>query len=398
MNNNDLFTTTLPEDVGISSKAIVNFLNRIEKEQINMHGFLLLRKGKIAAEGYWTPYSQTSKHRMYSISKSFVALAIGLMIDEGKLSLHDRVAKFFPDKLPDDVHPYLAETTIRDLLMMAGPHKATSYTQSVKAWADTFFEKKPSHSSGTIFNYDTSATVILNTIVEKISGTTFLEYMRDKFLDPIGFSKDTWCVQTPEGTSWGGSGVICTLRDMAKVAYVCLNKGRWQDKQLISEQYIAEATSKQIDNSIINELGYGYQIWIEKNNGFSFRGMGSQFAFCFPDQDIMLACISDTQIINDSLATKIIRDAFYEEIFANISDESLPVDPSNQQQLTEKIQSLQIQPENGEHTSSYVEKTNGKWFHLHENPMKITRLRFIFHNENEGLWEYENESGLHQLE
>lgn len=226
MNSGEVFLPALsPESVGIPSSAILNFLERIDREQTCMHGFLLLRKGQIAAEGYWAPYSEYSMHRMYSVSKSFVSLAIGLMVDEGKINLNDKVVKFFEDKTSQDIHPYLAQTTIRDLLIMASPHTKTSYTRYDSDFAATFFNKEPSHPSGTIFNYDTSATVILNTIVERKSGMPFLEYMRGRLLDPIGFTKDAWCVKTPEGTSWGGSGVICKLKDMAKLAYVCMNKG-----------------------------------------------------------------------------------------------------------------------------------------------------------------------------
>ena len=114
------------------------------------------------------------------------------MIDEGKLKLDDKIVKFFKIKHLGTLHPYLAEATVRDLLMMATPHSTNSYTRNDDDWAATFFNKKPSHPPGTIFSYDTAATVILNTIVERISGVPFLEYMRDKLLDPIDFSKDAW--------------------------------------------------------------------------------------------------------------------------------------------------------------------------------------------------------------
>lgn len=395
MNENKLFSPASPESLGIPSSAILNFIERVEKEHINMHGFLVLRKGQVAAEGYWAPYSRDSMHRMYSVSKTFVSLAVGLMIDEGKLTLQDRVATFFKDKVPENLHPYIAQATIRDLLMMASPHSSTSYRHHDPDWAATFFHKEPSHPPGTVFSYDTSATVILNTIVERISGVPFMEYMRDTLLDPVGFSKDTWCVKTPEGTSWGGSGVICTLRDMAKLAYVCMNDGRWNDAQLISAEYIRAATSKQIDNSMLGNEGYGYQIWRERDNGFAFRGMGSQFAFCFPDQDILFACISDTQIMGPIAATTL-KTAFREEIFTKLEDQPLPIDDEATKNLAQKIDSLHIRPEQGSLSSSYGKKINGKWFDLNENPMNISRLRFTFDND-EGVWEYENASGLHKL-
>lgn len=395
MHKNKLFSPTSPESLGIPSSAILNFLERIEEEQINMHGFIVLRKGQIAAEGYWSPYSRENIHRMYSISKSFVSLAIGLLIDEGKLSLNDHIVTFFKDKLPKNVHPYLLQTTIRDLLMMASPHTATTYTKDDEDWAATFFNKAPSHPSGTIFSYDTSATVILNTIVEQISGTTFMESMRDKLLDPIGFSKDAWSIKTPEGTSWGGSGVLCTLRDMTKLAYVSMNNGRWGDAQLISEEYIHAATSKQIDNSMIHGEGYGYQIWREKDNGFSFQGMGSQLALCFPDEELIFSCIADTQIMKHT-GTNILKGIFREEIFRKIEKHPMPIDHKLNKELDQQIESLHIKPQNGSSASPYVNEVDKKWFHLNKNPMKITRLRFIFDGD-EAVWEYENDSGLHQL-
>lgn len=383
-----------PESLGISSSAILNFIDKIDSEQICIHGFLLLRKGKVVSEGYWAPYSRESMHRMYSVSKSIVSLAVGLMIDEGKLNLDDKVVQFFEDKVPQNIHPYLEQTTIRDLLMMAAPHSTKTYTPFDSDWAKTFFDKMPSYPPGTIFSYNTVATVILSTIIERISRVTFLEYMRDKLLDPIGFSKDAWCIKTPEGTSWGGSGVICTLRDMVKLAYVTMNKGRWNDLQLISEEYITAATSKQIDNSISGNHGYGYQMWIEKEKGFSFRALGSQFAFCFPEKELIFACIADTQGYTTGPG---ISEIFYNEIFSKIKDSPLPDDVELNIALNKRIESLKILPQQGSLTSSYEQRINNKWFTLDENLMGIKKMRLVL-NGDKGIWEYENLSGYHQLE
>ena len=144
MDKNELFfPASSPENLGVPSLAVLSFIERIDREQTCMHGFLLLRKGQIAAEGYWAPYDENSMHRMYSVSKSFVSLAIGLMFDEGKICLDDRVVQFFKDKIPQNIHPYLAQSTIRDLLVMATPHTTNSYTQYDSDWAATFFNQAP---------------------------------------------------------------------------------------------------------------------------------------------------------------------------------------------------------------------------------------------------------------
>ncbi|MFN8487099.1 MAG: serine hydrolase [Caldilineaceae bacterium] len=390
MSSENVFTPApSPESLGIPSQAILNFLQRIDAERINMHGFLLVRHNRIAAEGYWAPWSADRKHRMYSISKSFVALAVGMMIDEGKLTLNARVADYFPDKLPAKLHPWVATSTVRDLLRMATAHSTTSYTRNDPDWVWTFFNKHPSHPPGTIFSYDTAATVVLTATVERLAGMPFLDYMRPRFLNRIGFSADAWCVRTPEGGSWGGSGVICTLRDMAKVALACMNGGLWGEERVLQEAYVRAATAKQIDNAILGNCGYGYQIWREKANGFSFRGMGSQYAICFPDKEFLFACIADTQ---GAPAGSTIPTVMWEELYPHLADAPLPENSNAQTALATQIERLAVLPLPGNAAAPVAAEVNGTWYALEDNPMGITRLRLTF-NGDQGEWAYTNGQG-----
>ncbi|MEZ4731210.1 MAG: serine hydrolase [Caldilineaceae bacterium] len=390
MGSETIFTPApTPESLGIPSQAILKFLQRIDAERINIHGFLLVRRNRIAAEGYWAPWSAARKHRMYSVSKSFVALAVGLMIDEGKLTLDDRVADYFPDKVPENLHPWLATATVRDLLTMATAHSSTSYTRDDPDWVWTFFNLIPSHPPGTIFSYDTAATVVLTATVERLAGMPFLDYMRPRFLDRIGFSADAWCVRTPEGGSWGGSGVICTLRDLTKVALACMNGGMWGAERVLPEAYIRAATAKQIDNSIRGNVGYGYQIWCERENGFSFRGMGSQYALCFPDKEFLFACIADTQ---GAPAGSAIPEVMWEELYPHLADAPLPENPDAHMALANKIERLAVLPLPGSADMPVAAQVNGVWYALEENPMGITRMRLAF-NGDQGTWAYTNGQG-----
>jgi len=390
MEGNKVFTTaTSPESLGIPSRAVLNFLQRIDSERICMHGFLLVRRNRIAAEGYWAPWSADRKHRMYSVSKSFVSLAVGMMIDEGRLTFDDRVAEYFPDKLPQKLHPWLAASTVRHLLMMSTAHSRTSYTRDDPDWVWTFFNRTPSHPSGTIFSYDTAATVVLTATVERLAGMPFLDYMRPRFLDRIGFSPDSWCVRTPEGVSWGGSGVICTLRDLAKVALACMNGGMWGEERVLPEAYVRAATSKQIDNTLRGNCGYGYQIWRDKENGFSFRGMGSQYAICFPDREFLFTCIADTQ---GAPAGSSIPAVMREELYPHLSDVPLPEDRDAHAKLTDKIEQLQVLPIPGNPDVRTASEVDGAWYALEDNPMRITRMRLSF-NGDMGTWEYTNGQG-----
>jgi CubicO group peptidase (beta-lactamase class C family) len=391
--NNPFTPATTPESVGIPSEAILRFLDFIEQERVCLHGFLLVRNNQVACEGYWSPFSPDRLHRMYSVSKSFVSLAVGLMIDEGRLSLDDPVIRFFPDKAPPRPHRWMAQATVQDLLMMATPHSENAYTVHDPDWASCFLNKEPSHPPGTLFAYDTAATVILNTIVERVSQTSFLDYMRPRLLDPIGFSPDAWCVKTPEGSSWGGSGVQCTLRDMAKVALVCLNKGRWGQHQLISSDYISAATSRQIDNTIQGDHGYGYQIWCEKNNGFSFRGMGSQLALCFPDKNFIFACMADTQ--GSGPTGTGIYEPFWSILYPALSA-SCEDNPEAFQALNKRLSTLTVLPVKGASTSPIACTIDDQWFTLEKNPMEIKRMKLNF-LRNSVIWTYVNKQGQNTL-
>ena len=186
MQSEDLVFAT-PESLGIPSGAIDDFLEELAEKRLCMHSYLLLRHGKVAAEGYWSPFNEGRKHRMYSISKSFTSIAIGMMIEKGKLSLNSKVSQYFPEYLPENPHPYVLEATIRDLLMMATYNRYNSYSRESMDFTETFFaDSGPKHKPGQFFSYDTAATTVLCTIVEKLSGMTMLEYM-SPVLDEIGF-------------------------------------------------------------------------------------------------------------------------------------------------------------------------------------------------------------------
>lgn len=391
-----------PESCGISSEHILRFIDKLERYRLNMHSYIIIRHGSILSEGYWKPFCADRLHRMYSVSKTFTSAAIGLLCDEGRISLTDKIVSYFPDKLPSEIHPYAADMTIRDLLIMATPYSAPTYGLQYNDWAATFFNTKPSHPPGTIFAYDTSGSFILNVIAERVAGKPFLEYMQEKALGEMGFSEDAWCVKSPEGYSWGGSGVMCTTRDLAKFALLFLNDGRYNNRQLLSQEYVRAAVSKQIDNKTTgfdddtcHSYGYGYQIWMTRDNSFSFLGMGDQLAVCIPEHEIVFVCTADNQGYTSSRG--IIYNALWDEIVDKVSPEPLPENPSACESLRLKNESLDTIPLDGAADSSYSDRINGVAYKLRKNPMGITKTKLVI-NGDRGIWEYTNTGGDKHIE
>jgi len=367
------------------TEAIIEFLNDLEKKKLIMHSFMLIKHGEIIAEGYWPYFAADKKHRMYSISKSFTSVAIGMMTDEGKISLHDKVADYFPEYLPENPHVYILEATIRDLLMMSTFNSGTSYGPKDQDWIKTFFQDKgEKHKPGTLFNYDTAATVVLCGIIEKISGKPLLEYMRP-VLDEIGISKDITCIKSPDERSWTGSGILCTTQDLGRFALLCMNKGLWNGKQLISQRYMEEAVSCQIDNSLTSgdselQHGYGYQFWRLRDNGFACVGMGGQLALCSPENDLILLTTADNQALTNG--TNNIIGAYF-DLIEKIKKNALPDNKDAQNKLKQKISSLSIPLPQGDKITEKASIYSGKRYIMAENNIGIKWISVDIDPENE---------------
>lgn len=311
--------TGRPEEYGIPSGAIREFEQRLERLQVRLHGYLMLRGKDIAAEKYKAPYGPETNHRMYSVAKSFTSMAVGMLVKEGKITVEDRICKYFPDKLPEEgVHPWCGEMTIKDMLTMRTCHASTTYKRYGGGdWVESFFRVKPDHVPGTVFSYDTSSPHVLAALVERLSGMDMLDYMRKCALNETGFSQGAYMIKDPYGVSQGGSGLMCTLRDMAGAAYLCCHMGVLDGKELIPGIYMRQAVCSQVPTDLQPALderqGYGYLFWRARNGGFVMYGMGGQLALCFPALDFCLMTMADT--IGSPAGLQMIYDSFYETVF-----------------------------------------------------------------------------------
>ena len=392
-----VFETSKPEQVGIDSIWIKNFLDRLESCHLPMHSFILMKDDRIVAETYYAPYKADTQHRMFSITKSFVSVAIGLLAEEGKLSLDDKIVNFFPEKLPEgELSPYLSELTIRNMLMMATCHRMTTYkAPGVTDWVGSFFTTKPSHVPGTTFSYDTSSTHTLCALVEKITGMKLLDYLRVKFLDEIGFSKEAYVMEAPGGESLGGSGLMSTPMDLLKFMYVIAKGGKVGDKQLIPEEYVKEATACQIDtyakSSSWEEMqGYGYQFWRTTHNGFCCYGMAGQYACYYPEQNLLFITTADTQ--GRAGGTQLIFDAFYQEIYDKIG---MPAQESAFD-LEEDLKSRTLFVVQGEHSADILQEVNHVKYILDKNEKGFIWMELSV-EESEGKLRYETSEGVFEL-
>ena len=396
-----MFERISPEKAGISSKKVLGFIKTLEKYNFNTHSLILARGNCIISECYYAPFHKDFLHRMYSVSKSFVSIAIGLLAEDNLLSLDDKFIKYFPEYTdPKKCSKFLSEMTIKEALTMetcnAGQldwfHCATDDRTKL------YFEWKPDYMSGSLFRYDSPVSYMLCVIAEKLSGKPFLEFLKERFLIDIGFSKNSYCLKCPGGHSFGDSGVMCTSLDLLRFARFVMNGGVWEGKRYMNEDYLKSATSKQVANSIYGDysyssFGYGYQIWCAPDGGFAFIGMGDQFAICDRTHDFIMIINSDNQ--GNSNSRFILYHALYEDIIGNLGD-PLPEDKEAFDELKNYETSRKLNFAKGALSSSFSKELSGSLYSLAKNDMEIENISFEF-EDKKGIIYYTNAQGKKQL-
>ena len=382
---NTITNTTFPEAKGISASCIIDTLSEIDIRGISMHSFLLCKDDCLVAECYYAPVKKNDLHRMFSVTKSFVSIAIGLLQEEGRLSLDDSIVKFFPEYVPNtcEAHPWLLATTIRDMLSMRSCHASTTYDKfsSKTDWVKSFFTVAPTHKPGTVFHYDTSATHTLCALVEKLTGMKMLDYLRNKVLNEIGFSKEAYCLTDGFGVSMGGSGLMATSRDLMCFALLILHNGNLNGKQYISADYIKEATSFQTATCVTGPIpsesqGYGLQFWTGEHGSIVCYGMGGQLAILLPEYNTAIVTTADTQGYQGG--NQVIYDAIFRHILPELEKRQSPWTPSDEEKLAfeQFMSKLAMRPLN--HNKVAFEAWNNKSENVNDiNTSFLTNFRPI---------------------
>lgn len=382
------FEKTSPEKAGIPTDSILRFTRRLKEKQVPMHSLLIARQDKLCFESYYAPCKANMPHRMFSVSKSFTAVAVFFLAAEGRLSLDDPIVSWFPEKLPEKVHPWISSMTIRDMLMMRSCHAVTTYKADMASdWVESYFITPPTHPAGTLFSYDTSAPHTLCALVEKLTGMDMLDYLKEK-LSPLGLSTDSYMLKDPFGVSMGGTGLVALPMDLLKFGFFLLNRGNICGKQLLPAFYLDMAVSDLSATCVTAPIpgeaqGYGMQFWRGQKNNYLCYGMGGQFIIVFPDSGLICVTTADTQSLAGG--NQQIYDALYEEILPCIQNALLPETPETKRLLSWTLSSLRLDalpdavfPANAREIARTV---NGKTFHVRTTPSEFESFTLQFDTE-----------------
>ena len=285
-----------PEAEGISSTALRKFAEALRGLD-SVHSVMVMRHGRVVAEGWKKPYGPETPHMLFSLSKSFTSCAVGFACAEGKLSLDARLVDLFRDKLPECYDPKFETMRIRHLLSMTSGHDHCTMAdmQHAPDWERAFFRTTPVYEPGTHFCYNSGASYMLSAAVVRATKESLCDYLRPRLFEPLGIAPRLWEL-SPQGIETGGWGFNLTTEEIASFAQCLLDGGRRDRRQVIPAEYLAQATSIQSDNSMNDQpdwkVGYGFQFWRCRHNAFRGDGAFGQYAIAMPEQGIAIAITS----------------------------------------------------------------------------------------------------------
>lgn len=367
------FPRTTPESVGIPSASIEWLLDRLEEGWTEPHGLMIMRHGKVCAEGWWAPYASGIRHGLQSHTKTYAATAVGIAYTEGLLKLTDRIVDIFADEIPENPSENLKKLTVRDVLCM-GCGMDTMPRPS-KDWIREFLATPVNHVPGTTFMYNSTGSTFLGAIVRKLTGLGLHDYLKPRLFDKIGIDAENlrW-ITMPDGMEIGGGGLFATTEDNLRLMKLYADGGVWEGERILTEDYVKLATSKQNDSATEravnppaedNFVGYGFQIWMCRPKGvYRADGAMGQFTIVFPERDMLLAITENASGSTGGAMPQKALDTIWEwlDSLPGPETEILPEDPEASAHLARRMQMLALPAPLRSPESPLQEKINGSTY------------------------------------
>jgi CubicO group peptidase (beta-lactamase class C family) len=320
-----------PAEAGVDPAGIARMEAALEGLPLTEpHALVVARHGQVIRRRGWGPYDPGEPQLLYSLSKSFASTGLGIAVDEGLVGLDDYVLDYFPEVVDDRIDERTRRMKVRHIAAMASGH-ATGMWPLLRSTDPTelfhaFFHLPPDAEPGTLFAYNQMCTYSFAEIVRRQSGEKrFLDYLRPRLFEPLGAEAAGWQQFCP-GLDLAFTGLFASCDTVAKLGQLYLDKGMWGDRRIVSEAWVADATSYHSDNSpwgteadLDWHQGYGYQFWLCRH-GFRGDGAFGQFCIVVPDHDLVVALTSQTGLMQQIL------DAVWDNLLPACDDALIPSD------------------------------------------------------------------------
>ncbi|MGW9686717.1 serine hydrolase domain-containing protein [Flagellimonas sp. 2504JD1-5] len=297
---------TIPEDSENPTDVIQDGLNitllqkavKNASESSNFHGLLVIKDKKVVIEEYFRGKGPEDRFPIRSITKNFTSALTGIAIDQGLLPDLDYQIK--------NTYPELAATskeqiTVGHLLNMSSGLKWNEEQEvvdlielKIQDPINDLLSRDLDTEPGTIFNYNTVSPHIVTDIIAKKSGVSFKDYAIANLFNPLDISSFSWDTD-PSGNVWGGLGLELRTHDLIKFGQLFLNKGMWNGKRIIPEEWVNLSSTAQIDIPQ-STTKYSLQWYVADNldrKVYFGQGFGGQVLMLIPEENMMIVAVQE---------------------------------------------------------------------------------------------------------
>jgi CubicO group peptidase (beta-lactamase class C family) len=298
------FPISSPEEQGLNS-TLLNQLDVKMKEvpQFSTSSMLILRHRNLVFEKYYQNFSQDTKHYIWSVTKSITSTLIGIAIDKGLIqSVNEKVLDYFPNMTFNNVDSRKEAMTIEHLLTQtSGLNVLLSWQEEIDQLnnsldpVQTILDTPMKADPGTVYKYFQGPPHLLSTIIQKITGNTTQLFAQKYLFEPIGINSSEYTWETDKkGVVFGNIGIEMSSRNMAKIGLLFANNGTWNGSQVVSSDWIKNATK-----DYVYPLGHGYLWYIDQYEGYYAAGYEGKYIEIIPKYDLVIVVTNGVMNIRE---------------------------------------------------------------------------------------------------
>jgi CubicO group peptidase (beta-lactamase class C family) len=374
-----------PENQGFDTAKLVEALQTIRAKGINVHSITIIRNDEMILDAYLYPYNGETYHEIASVTKSIMTTLIGIAADQGKLGLNDSILSFFPDRKIANRGFWKNRITVRHLAGMtsglecisANDEQTLAEMGSAPDWVQFTLDLKVVNIPGTHFEYCSPGMHVLSAILQQATGMQTAEFARRYLFEPLGTTDFLW-EEDPNGYSDGWAGLYLYPHDIAKIGFLMLHQGKWEDKQIVSPEWVREATRLQKKTGQGDNYGYGW--WVPPATQFvefAAEGRGGQYIRVLPELNMVIVTTGggfDWNEITPLLIPAMINTA-----------EPIPANPTAEEQLHTALAAIQQppSPQAVPPLPGTAYEISGKTYAFEFSPLDLKTIRWEFNGTQE---------------
>ena len=381
-----------PEAQGFDSAKLAEGLLGMQADGTRVHSLMMIRDGYALLDTTFYPYDGSTVHDLASVTKSFMTTLIGIAADQGLIDLDAPLVSYFPDRTIANLDERKQAVTIRDLVSLtsglecnpAGDEQDLAAMRATDDWVQAALDRPSVAAPGTRFVYCGPDMHLLSGVLRQATGMTALEFARANLFGPLGITEAVWDTD-PQGNNRGWGDLALLPEDAAKLGLLFLQGGKWEGKQIVSSEWVAEATKAQHPTGANWAEDYGYGWWVSREGEavpyYSANGRGGQYVRVFPGINAIVATtgggFSNAASVTDYLGAAI-----------GDLEKPLPENPQGVAQLEAAVETVnrppaaQPVPPQPEMASAI----SGRTYTFEPSPMPIESVRFEFDESEQAIF------------